>query len=640
MCHDGGRCIEKHYVCDGNIHCKHGSDEKHCELSNCTNGFWKCPENKCIIEKAVCNGYDNCNDGSDEYRQLCAMWNCSENMFKCGSICISQGGICDGQRNQLCNGMDEDPKMCQQWNCTHGYWKCTDNSKCIAEKYVCVANKPRRSTICSDGSDEDPGHCASWKCSNDYWKCKNNLKCIRRIDVCNGVKMTERDCQDGSDEHPDVCLNWTCCHDFRNYRYYRKCKTGDLCLSESRIMNNKIDCRDGSDEDPLYLVGLPCHPSRQMCQNGKCVSRKLYCDGEDDCKDGSDEGLVCQNYKCLPNQWKCWDNSMCVDSSSVCDGYPNCKDGSDEHNTLCGCPDDESWPCKDGEGCITNNKVCDGYIHCNDTSDESDSVCTKWTCSVGLGKCHDNNMLCVPRCNGITDCQYGSDETNCDGFICLPGQRKCADNRQCVADEDICNDITNCRDASDEFCNAMCLPEYMNLECFIGRRCSEDKAICFPVEKFCDGVIDCPLGSDEADSDCTCEDWGLHECKLNGQMMCVYNEWIADGIIIDQFCEGTCNQHISKTKVLLSTEKQQPDNYAGKSLTRGILCTIFQRMVSKILVNPVFCYFYFSLDTSEFLNKCACTICPMVHKCPYFLIPGCKNASEEGQTDRQIFLFN
>ncbi len=76
--------------------------------------------------------------------------------------------------------------------------------------------------------------------------------------------------------------------------------------------------------------------------------------------------------------------------------------------------------------------------------------------------------------------------------------------------------------------------------------------ICLPVEKFCDGVIDCPLGSDEAASDCTCEEWGLNECKLNGQTMCVYNEWVDDGIITDQFFE---NFQIAVKRELTRTEK-------------------------------------------------------------------------------------
>ena len=39
-------------------------------------------------------------------------------------------------------------------------------------------------------------------------------------------------------------------------------------------------------------------------------------------------------------------------------------------------------------------------------------------------------------------------------------------------------------------------------------------------------------------------------------------------------------------------------------------------------------------------SKKWCTMCPMVHKCPYFLIPWCTNASREVQTDRETDRLN
>ncbi len=48
------------------------------------------------------------------------------------------------------------------------------------------------------------------------------------------------------------------------------------------------------------------------------------------------------------------------------------------------------------------------------------------------------------------------------------------------------------------------------------KTCTEDNSKCFPIERFCNRVIDCPHGSDEADSECTCEKWNMHECGLEG----------------------------------------------------------------------------------------------------------------------------
>ncbi len=43
----------------------------------------------------------------------------------------------------------------------------------------------------------------------------------------------------------------------------------------------------------------------------------------------------------------------------------------------------------------------------------------------------------------------------------------------------------------------------------------------------CDGIAQCPEASDEAKSGCTCEDWALKSCKIDGyeQTKCINKNW-------------------------------------------------------------------------------------------------------------------
>ncbi len=406
-CLDGKRYINVQYVCNGYIHCSDGSDEilDMCALWDCPLQSWKCLDNRCIASSNVCDGdslsFGNCKDGSDEAEDVCAYWTCTEDRWKCNdNKCILLEDVCGGYKpsRQLCSDKSHnDPIMCSKWQCLKGTWQCDDNLTCIDDQLVCDGSTGKWYG-CPDGSDE--AHCADIECPKDRWKCKDGSSCININNVCNSITgKSPTDCNDESDEDPDMCRNWTCSEG------YWRCNDNKRCIPQQSIFNKLLDCSDGSDENVTYF-GMKCPDGFHMCDNKvQCLEDKYWCDGwtgdipgAHTCADGSDEGPHCLDWECPPNYWKCMDDLQCIHSTSVCNGHTGsfligtgCKDKSDEHNKLCGCEDNE-WPCQDGEGCISKINVCDVSAHCHDMSDEEKGFCISWICEKGLGKCnyHEN----------------------------------------------------------------------------------------------------------------------------------------------------------------------------------------------------------------------------------------------------------
>ncbi len=178
--------------------------------------------------------------------------------------------------------------------------------------------------------------------------------------------------------------------------------------------------------------------------------------------------------------------------------------------------------------CILSQQVCDNSTHCDDGSDES--LCKDWTCIENWEKCN-NGLQCIQEdkfCDGKTHCFDFSDEdaTSCSAFVCFAGYTKCADELQCINDTQICDGHLHCNDASDELCESQCLKTPLQPhEKYIIKKCQEDSSVCFPITQYCDGMADCPEGSDEAESGCTCEDWGLIAQQEDDVSMCLYPEW-------------------------------------------------------------------------------------------------------------------
>ncbi|XP_067937842.1 very low-density lipoprotein receptor-like [Watersipora subatra] len=126
------------------------SDEKDCEISNCSITSVRClgSYTHCIQKHWLCDGHMDCPTGSDE---LGCTRVCEDGTFQCpygsviGEYCIPEIWKCDGELD--CNGFyGEDERNCE---CKSDEFTCKSNGRCIQTNWVCdgVAD-------CLDKSDE------------------------------------------------------------------------------------------------------------------------------------------------------------------------------------------------------------------------------------------------------------------------------------------------------------------------------------------------------------------------------------------------------------------------------------------------------------------------------------------------------
>ncbi|XP_026116560.1 transmembrane protease serine 6 [Carassius auratus] len=105
--------------------------------------------------------------------------------------------------------------------------------------------------------------------------------------------------------------------------------------------------------------------------------------------------------------------------------------------------------------------------------------------------CHVNG-LCVPACDGISDCPNGLDERNC---VCI-AQFQCSEDSQCVDHYKVCDQHPDCIEGSDED------------NCTHGIPCSDWTYVCGDgtclkkPNPECDFITDCPDESDEKYCNC------------------------------------------------------------------------------------------------------------------------------------------
>ncbi len=125
-------------------------------------------------------------------------------------------------------------------------------------------------------------------------------------------------------------------------------------------------------------------------------------------------------------------------------------------------------PCRNGHSkCFPLVKICifdideNGHMkYCRNAAHLL--YCKNITCT-NTFKCPDS--YCIPFrrvCDGVWDCSYGEDETNCGNYTCR-GMLRCQTTRQgpeiCLHPSEVCDSIQHCWNGEDELiCNSGSCP--------------------------------------------------------------------------------------------------------------------------------------------------------------------------------------
>ncbi|VDO34929.1 unnamed protein product [Haemonchus placei] len=289
--------------------------------------------------------------------------------------------------------------------------------------------------------------------------------------------------------------------------------------------------------------------------------------------------LTCNN----STQFDCQtsDAHRCIPLEWLCDGLKDCTNGLDESHCsyLHTCPEGD-FICRSGD-CVSSHYKCDGEVDCPGGEDENG--CEFFSAyepasSVVHTACHANMFQCrhgpciakAYICDGEMDCPLGEDERNCTKPGESPSQRSeppvecnnpgmvmCADHTACFPKHWICDGEADCLDESDESDCALSVDKFLAESvtelCHPGEHRCDGGSKCIPVNRTCDGKLDCPDGDDEGPLCKECE-WFVfgsrcvcpHGSSLNpDEYTCTQKDECStpEGKQCQHYCENRLNSY-------------------------------------------------------------------------------------------------
>ncbi|CAG9813302.1 unnamed protein product [Phaedon cochleariae] len=179
-----------------------------------------------------------------------------------------------------------------------------------------------------------------------------------------------------------------------------------------------------------------------------------------------------------------------------------------------------------------------------------DNNCSSSQFACRNGKCVDPKL----RCDDINNCGDGTDEMDCELFLCKEPRFFRCKNHRCVSKSFVCDGENDCEDFSDEVdCENFKMSDHVESHCEKGHWQCADK-LCIPDDWVCNGEDDCLDGSDEligCTSKIECDGF---KCK-NGH--CIPNEWQCDGNndCHDNSDEEHCENHVPIEKCSMDNRK-------------------------------------------------------------------------------------
>jgi hypothetical protein len=504
---------------------------------------------------------------------------CSQYKLLCGDECIDKHLPCKG----ICYNPDD--IFCDE-SCKskYDYWDC--NGTC---NYVSESWKP-----CNGACRNTENIVCEEKCEpkDQTWECNGQCQHIRK--PCNGVCQNPRQKCGKECVDPVTGYKWEC--NGKCQYFHEPCngvciqprqKCGYKCIV-GYLIEIKWECNGQCQHIRKPCNGVCQHPM-QKC--GKecadlATEHKWECNGECQYLDNPCNG-VCQppRQKCgkecfvdlaKDKKWEC--NGECQHIDKPCNGvcqHPRQKCGKECIDVS----EDKMWECN-GE-CQSTYDPCNG--ECPTVGNVSNLQESYFKCP-RYDTCFLLSKMCDPTLHAVYNENNCFGEINLSDKLCnsFPGSSNnlscpdkkelmCKQSRQCLQSNDICNDVIDCFDRSDESSCPESLVKELDFSIFNdceadnymhnydkGFRCGNE---CISLRHWCNSVdlktiienyklneADCPLLLYTMNNEKLCQNftfWSNRTCGVfykrfegNYPGQCIENKKIKNGEIKNKYWQS------------------------------------------------------------------------------------------------------